>query len=281
MPTYPTPTPIDLAIKLSVGAVNVIASDRAEAIVTVVPTNSKKEADVRGAEQTVVEFDGQQIKIVGPRPRVAMFGPNESIDVTVELPTGSRVTAELGVGGLRATGRLGATRIKGSLGSATLESTGDLWVRNSHGGTTVAHVDGTLELTNDHGQIRVGTVTGDAVLKASHGSVLVGEAGGDLEAKLSYGDLDITSAHGSVAAKTAYGNIQLGTVDAGSHLLESGFGGITVGVRSGVPAWLDLSSKNGHVRNELSADSAPAEAEQSVSVHARTEWGDISVHRAA
>src|SRR5665647_2982348 len=35
MPTYSTPTPIDLAINLQVGAIEVIAGDRADTVVTV------------------------------------------------------------------------------------------------------------------------------------------------------------------------------------------------------------------------------------------------------
>ncbi len=83
------------------------------------------------------------------------------------------------------------------------------------------------------------------------------EAGGDLDAKLSYGDLEITRALASVTAKTAYGTIRLGEVSSGSVQVESGYGQIVIGVRTGVPAWLDLSSKNGRVRNELDGDRAP------------------------
>ena len=111
---------------------------------------------------------------------------------------------------------------------------------------------GAIEIfASDHGQIRVGTVSGHAVLKASHGSVQIDEVGGDLDAKLSYGDLEITRAQASVSAKTAYGSIQLREVSRGSVQVESGFGQVTIGVKPGVPAWLDLSSKDGHVRNEL------------------------------
>jgi hypothetical protein len=109
---------------------------------------------------------------------------------------------------------------------------------------------------------------------------LVGESGGDLEAKLSYGDLEITKALASVAAKTAYGSIQLREVSSGSIQVESGFGQVTIGVRPGVPAWLDLSSKHGHVRNELAEDRAPDSAEQTVSVRARTQASDINIQRA-
>ena len=280
MPTYThnTPTAIDLAINWQVGAIEVVASDRTDTIVTVSPTNPEKAVDRRGADETKVDFDGQRLTITGPRPRFSFVGPFESVDVRVELPTGSRLTAETSAGGVRTAGRLGATRVKSSM--VDLDSTGDLWVRAMSGNVTVGHADGGVEITADHGQIRLGAVTGDAVLKASHGTITIGECGGELEAKLSYGDLDITKALESVSAKTAYGSIQLHEISSGSIQVETGYGQITIGVRPGVPAWLDLSSKDGRVRNQLDSDSAPDPSEQTVAVRARTQYGDITIQRA-
>ncbi len=280
MPSYNTPTPIDLAINLPVGAIEIFASDRGDTVVTVSPTHPGKAVDRRGAEETRVDFDGQRVTITGPRPRISFIGPTESIDIKVELPTGSRLTAEIAVGGVRTVGRLGATRIKSSTGAVDVDGVGDLWLRAGHGNAIVDTAEGGIEITADHGQIRVGAVTGDAILKASHGSIQVGECGGDLDAKLSYGDLEITKALASVAAKTAYGSIQLREVSSGAIQVESGYGQVTIGVRPGVPAWLDLSSKEGRVRNELDGDRTPEASEQTVAVRARTQYGDIGIHRA-
>jgi hypothetical protein len=280
MPNYNTPTPIDLAINLQVGAIEVIAGNRPDTVVTVSPTSPSRAVDRRGAEETRVDFDGERLIIAGPRPRLSWIGPTESVDLKIELPTGSRLTAEIAVGGLRTSGRLGATRIKSSMGPVDVDATGDLWLRAGHGNATVGTAGGGIEITADHGQIRVGTVTGDAILGASHGSIMIGESGGDLDAKLSYGDLDITTALGSVSAKTAYGSIQLREVSGGSIQVESGYGQVTIGVRPGVPAWLDLSSKEGHVRNQLDGDRAPDPSEQTMAVRARTQYGDITIQRA-
>jgi hypothetical protein len=177
-------------------------------------------------------------------------------------------------------GTLGATRIKSSTGAVDVDSTGDLWLRASHGNVTVGSAEGDIEITADHGQIRVGRVAGDSTLKASHGSVQVDESGGDLEAKLSYGDLEITRALASVTAKTAYGAIRVHEVSGGSIQVDSGYGQVLVGVRPGVPAWLDLASKEGRVRNQLEGDRAPDESEQTVAVRARAQFGDITIQRA-
>jgi DUF4097 and DUF4098 domain-containing protein YvlB len=281
MPAFETPRPIDLAVNLPVGAVVVVASDRTDTVVTVSPTNPEKALDRRGAEETKVDFDGTRLTVRGPKPRFSFIGPSESIDVKVELPTGSRLAAEVAFGAVRTAGTLGATRIKAPGGSVQVDAVaGDLWIRAGHGHALIGRVDGSLEITADHGQIRVDAVGGDATLKASHGAIAVGESGGALDAKLSYGDLDITTALGSVTAKTAYGAISLHDVSAGSIHLESGYGEVTIGVRAGIPAWLDLSSKNGRVRNELDGDRAPEGSEQTVAVRARTQFGDITIQRA-
>ncbi len=81
-------------------------------------------------------------------------------------------------------------------------------------------------------------------------------------------------------AKTAYGSIQLHEVSSGSIDVESGFGEITIGVRPGVPAWLDLSSKDGRVRNQPDSDRTPDGSEQAVAVRARTRAADINIQRA-
>ena len=280
MPIFSTPEPIDLAINLPVGSIEVIATDRDDTLVTVTPA-SDKPSDKRGAEETKVVLDGSRLTITAPKPRFSIIGPSESINVVVELPTGSRVTAEISVGAVRTRGRLGATRVKSGLGPVDLDETGDVWMRVGHGSGSITTADGSVELTADHGQIRIGAVTGTSVLKASHGSVTIGQAGGDVEAKLSYGDLSISTAQAGVTAKTAYGTITIDQIEAGALDLESGYGGIRLGVRAGVAAWLDVSSKNGRVRSSLQSDPSAAESSETVTVRARTQWGDIDIERNA
>lgn len=278
MPTFQTSGPIDLAVDLQAGRLEVIATDRTDIVVTVSPDNPDKALDRKAAEATKVEFDGSRLTVAGPR-RFSLIGPFESIAVRVEVPTGSRLTADVSWGPVRATGTFGATRIKASGSPIELGDTGDLWVNAGHGNFEVGSVAGSLEVSAAHGNIRVGSVTGDARLKASHGSVTVGEAGGDVDANLAYGEFEVDRVLGSVTAKTAYGSIRLGEVSNGSIRVESGYGSVQIGIKPGVAAWLDLVSKNGRVRNELDAQSAPEVADQSVDIRARTQASDITIQR--
>ena len=167
------------------------------------------------------------------------------------------------------------------MGPVDVDSTGDLWLRAGHGNATVGTADGSRR---DHRRPRADPDRHGHRRRGPQGVARrrsqVGESGGDLDARLSYGDLEITRALGSVTAKTSYGSIQLREVSSGSIQVESGYGQITIGVRDGVPAWLDLSSKSGHVRNQLDGDRAPDESEQTVAVRARTQSGNITIQRA-
>ena len=67
----------------------------------------------------------------------------------------------------------------------------------------------------------------------------------------------------------------------GKRVSDEGYGGIHLGVRAGVAAWLDVSSKNGRVRSSLQSDPAAAASTETVTVRARTQWGDIDIERNA
>ena len=150
MPTYKHPDPIDLAVDLPYGRLEVVAGDRTDTVVTVSPTNPSSAADRRGAENTTRRVRRSRVTVEGPRPRFAFIGPNESIDVRVELPAGSRLTADVG-GRVSTNGRLGATRIKGALGGVEIDTTDDLWVRSGTA-SDAAPPHGSAEPTADHGR---------------------------------------------------------------------------------------------------------------------------------
>jgi hypothetical protein len=278
MTSYQTPEPIDIAIDLPFGRLDVIASDRADTVVTVEPSNPGRAQDVRGAQETKVQFDGGRVTIAAPR-RFSLIGPSESIDIRVEAPAGSRLTADLS-GPVRATGRLGATRIKASLGPVDLDTTADLQVDAAHGGVTVRAVEGHADIKASHGSVRFGSVSGDALVKALHGNILVEQSGTAFDASLSYGDLEVERATGTVIAKTSFGRVRIGAASSGSIRMETGFGELSVGVPDGVAVWLDAVSKLGRVRNDLDTDRAPEPGEPTLEVRARTEGGDILIHRA-
>ncbi|MEW2488213.1 DUF4097 family beta strand repeat-containing protein [Streptomyces sp. NPDC048411] len=279
MPSFDTPQPISVTANVAAGSIQFSASDRLDTVVEVRPRDPKKDKDVRVAEQTEVTYASGVLTIRTPKGRY-LVGPTGSVDVTVELPTGSRVDTTGSWTQVLGEGRLGEVRVKTSSGDVRLDATGPLQLTASHGSITVDRVEGLAEITTSSGSLRVGVVDGSAVLKNSHGSTTVGAAIGELRVSGANGDIDIQRAEGSVTATTAHGTLRVGDVARGTVQLETSYGAIEVGVREGTAAWLDVSSGNGQVRNALAASESPDKTEDTVEVKARTRYGNIDIRRA-
>ncbi|MFD7613463.1 DUF4097 domain-containing protein [Streptomyces sp. NPDC059828] len=279
MPSFDTPEPISATAHVEAGSIQFTAGDRVDTLVEVRPRDPKRDQDVRAAEQTEVTYAGGVLTVRTPKQRY-LFGRTGTVDVAVELPTGSRVDMTGAWAQVLGEGRLGEVRVKTSAGDVRLDATGPLQLTASHGSITVDRVEGTAEITTSSGSLRVGTVDGPAVLKNSHGTTTVGIATGDLRVSGANGDIDITRAEGSVTATTAHGTLRVAEVTRGTVQLETSYGAIEVGIREGTAAWLDVSSGAGQVRNTLEASGTPEEAEDTVKVRARTRFGNIDVRRA-
>ncbi|MFF3731617.1 DUF4097 domain-containing protein [Streptomyces sp. NPDC002476] len=279
MPSFDTPEPITATAHVEAGSIQFTAGDRYDTVVDVRPRDPKKDLDVRAAEQTEVTYANGALTVRTPKPRY-LVGRTGCVDVTVDLPAGSRIDMTGAWAQVLGEGRLGEVRIKTSSGDVRLDASGPLHLTAAHGSITVDRVEGTAEISTSSGSLRVGTVDGPAVLKNSHGTTTVGTATGDLRVSGSNGDIHITCAEGSVAATTAHGTLRVAEVTRGTVQLETSYGAIEVGIREGTAAWLDVSSERGQVHNALADSAPPTETENTVEVRARTRWGNIDIRRA-
>ncbi|MGW6690404.1 DUF4097 family beta strand repeat-containing protein [Streptomyces sp. NPDC054961] len=279
MPSFDTPEPISATAHVDAGSIQFTAGDRLDTVVEVRPRDPKRDQDVRSADQTEVTYTGGVLTVRTPKQRNP-FGRPGTVDVTVELPTGSRVDVTAAWAQVLGEGRLGEVRVKTSSGDVRFDTTGPLHLTASHGSIAVDRIEGAAEITTSSGSLRVGTIGGSAVLKNSHGTTTVGAATGDLRVSGANGDIDIARAEGSVTATTAHGTLRVADAARGTLQLETSYGAIEVGIREGTAAWLDVSSASGQVRNALTASEAPEKSEDSVKVRARTRYGNIDIRRA-
>ncbi len=265
MPSFVTPGPISVTLEVGVGDLTVVASDRADTVVEVQPSDPAKPSDVTAAEKTRVEYANGVLEIKAPKgwKRYSIRGGSESIDVLIELPAGSRLRGETGVATLRCAGSLGECRYKTGAGDIIVEQ-----------------VSGTAELTTSTGQVRIDRIGGPATVRNANGDTWIGEVAGSLEVKAANGKITVDQAHGTVTAKTANGDIYLDEVASGVVVAETSVGQVNVAVGAGVAAWLDLHTGFGHVNNLLDATEEPGPAQPTVEVRARNSFGDITVRRA-
>ncbi|MEE1735704.1 DUF4097 family beta strand repeat-containing protein, partial [Streptomyces sp. BE147] len=172
MPSFDTPQPISVTARVDAGSIQFTAADRTDTVVEVRPRDPKKDKDVRAAEQTGATYAGGVLTVRTPKSN--LFGRTGIVDVTVDLPTGSRIDVTGAWTQVLGEGRLGEAQVKTSSGDVRLDTTGPLKLTAAHGSITVDRVEGPAEITTSSGSLRVGLVDGTAVLKNSHGTTTVG-----------------------------------------------------------------------------------------------------------
>ncbi|QIJ66323.1 DUF4097 family beta strand repeat-containing protein [Streptomyces sp. JB150] len=278
MPSFDTPEAISVTAHVEAGSIQFTAGDRTDTVVDVRPRDPKKDLDVRAADQTEVRYAGGVLTV--RTPKAHLLGRSGVVDVTIDLPAGSRVDMSGAWTQVLGEGRLGETRVKTSSGDVRLDTTGPLDLIASHGSITVEQVEGAAEITTSSGSMRAGLLDGPAVLKNSHGTTTIDAVTGELRVSGANGDIEVRRAEDSVTATTAHGTLRVRDVARGTVQLETSYGAIEVGVREGTAAWLDVSSGSGQVRNALTASEAPGESEDTVKIRARTRFGNIDIVRA-
>ncbi|MFF0495393.1 hypothetical protein ACFYU5_03215 [Nocardia aobensis] len=166
MPAFQTPEPIAVAVEVLSGNVTVTASDRTDTVVAVRPADAAKKADVRAAEQTRVDFADGTLTVTTPKDwrTYSPFGGNPSIEVTIEVPTGSRFQGTAGVGRILGAGELGECVLEVSAGDIVVERPlGSVTAKTAQGNIRIAEATrGVLRLETSTGELEVGIRPGSA-----------------------------------------------------------------------------------------------------------------------
>ncbi|MFE2159964.1 DUF4097 family beta strand repeat-containing protein [Streptomyces lydicus] len=219
MQKFDTPTPISAVLAIPAGRIQLIAADRADTTIEVLPANASKSRDVKAAEQTTVEYtDG--VLHIETSAKNQYLGPSGAIEVTVKLPAGSRIEAKTASTELRTVGRLGDVAFEGAYHQIKIDEAKSLRLTAVDGDVEVGRLGGPAEISTARGDIRITEATGGTVvLRTQSGDITVGAAVGvsaALDAGTSYGrinnalkndgttELDIraTTSHGDITARS-------------------------------------------------------------------------------
>ncbi|EMF53556.1 MULTISPECIES: DUF4097 family beta strand repeat-containing protein [Streptomyces] len=218
MQKFDTPAPISAVLNIPAGRVRFIAADRVDTIVEVRPANASKDRDVKAAERTTVDYRDGVLRIEAPKAKSELLGPSGTLEVTVQLPAGSRVEATAAAAEFRGVGRLGEVSIDGAHGSVKFDEVAGARLALLAGDALVGRLDGPAEITSGKGDLRVTEATGGTVtLRTGHGEISVGAAAGvsaSLDASTSYGRIRNSLRNGEgaaarldISATTGYGDI--------------------------------------------------------------------------
>ncbi|SEN46801.1 DUF4097 family beta strand repeat-containing protein [Actinacidiphila rubida] len=218
MQKFATPAAISAVLDIPAGRIRFIAADRADTTVEVLPANPAKGRDVKAAEQIEVAFADGVLRVAAAGPKRRILGDSGSVEVTVQLPAGSRVRATTADAELRGVGRLGDVEFESARATVKLDETAGARVALKDGGVSVGRLGGDAEISTMRGDIEIAeAVSGAVALTTQKGAIAVGAARGvsaSLDAGTAYGRITNTlrNADGAAAglairATTAYGDI--------------------------------------------------------------------------
>ena len=215
MQKFDTPAPIAAVLDIPAGRVRFIAADRADTVVQVLPADASKGRDVKAAEQTNVEYGDGVLRIEVPANN-QVLGTCGSIEVTVQLPTGSQVEAKAASTEFRVVGRLGDVTFEGAYDQIKIDEAASVRLTAVAGDVEVGRLTGPAEISTSKGDIRIiEAVRGTVVLRTQAGAISVGAAPGvsaSLDAGTPYGRVSNAlkndgTAELDIRATTAYGDI--------------------------------------------------------------------------
>ncbi|WP_318209911.1 MULTISPECIES: DUF4097 family beta strand repeat-containing protein [unclassified Streptomyces] len=222
MQKFATSAAITTVLDIPAGRIQLVASDRADATVEVRPANAAKGNDVKAAEEMTVEFTDGVLRIAAAPAKNRILGDSGSVEVTVQLPAGSRVEAKTAAADLRGVGQLGDVVFEGAQGTVELDGAASARLALQAGDITVGRLGGPAEITTQQGDLRVTEATrGTVVLRTESGAIAVGAARGvsaTLNAGTAYGRVHnaLANTEGAGAALTIHATTSYGDITATS-----------------------------------------------------------------
>jgi Putative adhesin len=194
MQKFDTPAPISAVLDVPAGRIQFIAADRADTTVEVRPASPAKSRDIKTAEQATVTYADGVLRVTAPAPDNQLVGPSGSLEVTVQLPTGSRVEAKAASTELRGVGRLGDVAFAGAYRQIKIDEAASVRLTATDGDVEVGRLNGPAEISTARGDIRISeAVRGTVVLRTQSGDITFRAAPGVSAA------LDAGTGHGRVS----------------------------------------------------------------------------------
>ncbi|MFI5551801.1 DUF4097 family beta strand repeat-containing protein [Streptomyces sp. NPDC051738] len=220
MQKFDTPAPVSVVLGIPAGRIRFIAADRADTVVEVLPADASKGRDVKAAERIEVAYADGVLRVEAPEAENRLLGSFGSVEVTIQLPAGSRVEAKAEAAEFRGVGRLGDVAFEGAYRQIKIDEAASLRLTATDGDVEVGRLGGPAEISTARGDIRITeAVRGSVVLRTESGNISVGAAAGvsaALDAGTGYGrvsnslkndgtaELDIraTTSHGDITARS-------------------------------------------------------------------------------
>ncbi|CPW87249.1 Uncharacterised protein [Mycobacteroides abscessus] len=238
---FDTPHPITAKVEMARGTLQVVASDRADTVVAVLPRDEAKALDVRTAERTRVSYSKGVLSVLSSQGLTFRTG---TIDILIELPSHSILDIAVASAAVRADGDYADVRFQSSSGELVIDA-----------------------------------INGAADADTASGGVSIRELNGDIKRNSASGDLAVKVLRGHARVASASGSVDIGAAVAGGLVFETASGNTSIGIARGTAARLAIDTHSGAFTNSLEPAEGPDAADEIFDVNIRTAKGDVDLHR--
>ncbi|MFI8281073.1 DUF4097 family beta strand repeat-containing protein [Streptomyces sp. NPDC085929] len=217
MQKFDTPAPISTVLDIPAGHIRFIAADRDNTTVEILPANASKSRDVKAAEEITVTYTDGVLRIEAAPAKNRILGSSGSVEVTVQLPAGSRVEAKAASAELRGVGRLGDVSFEGAQATVKIDEAASARLTLMSGDVSLGRLGGDAQISTKKGDLQIAeAVRGTVTLRTEAGEITVVAARGvsaALDAGTTYGRINnsLQNTGGTpdlnIHASTSYGNI--------------------------------------------------------------------------
>ncbi|MBB6122129.1 hypothetical protein [Nocardiopsis algeriensis] len=180
MHEFPTPTPVTAVLDIPAGRIRLIAADRTDTTVEILPADPTRSRDVQAAQQVTATHGNGVLRIEAPPAPNRLLGARGAVEVTVQLPTRSHVEATAAHAELRGVGRLGDVTFTGQQATVELDETLSAHLTTQAGDISISaapETSASLDAGTPHGRIHNslkntgGTPALDIHATTSHGDI--------------------------------------------------------------------------------------------------------------
>ncbi|MEV7169924.1 hypothetical protein AB0O18_09535 [Streptomyces sp. NPDC093224] len=181
MEQFATPAPIAVVLGVPAGRIRLIAADREDTVVEVLPADRSKGRDADAARRALVSYEAGVLRVEIPEgKRSGLIGGSAgAVEVTVRTPAGSRVEAVVADAEFRGVGRLGEVVLEAARAEVKLDEAEGARLMLQAGDVAVGRLGGPARIGTQKGDVRIAeAVGGEVALETGYGEIVVGVARG-------------------------------------------------------------------------------------------------------
>ena len=267
MPTFETPGPVLLDLRLPSGTIEIVTSDRGDTDVELEPLRDDEATREAFAAARIQVHDtaGRRVVLVDVPSRRGFFGRQPQFRLRVGAPEGADVECRTRSADVNCAGVVGDFDAKTASGDIVFDAvSGEAMVNTASGDVRGGHVRGRVGVTTASGDVFVGRAEAGAHLNAVSGDVHLREALAEVDLHTVSGDQKVESAAGGPIGS------------------QSVSGDVWIGIARGTRVHVDAGSVSGDTTSALTMTDGPGDgaASEIVDVRINTVSGDIHLARA-